>query len=198
MCASLLLPAAIKSTLAPGVITLMNTQFALSALSIGAGFIGQQKQADAMYEHQTKQGELQRQIAADAARHQYMGLLKRQSQAKEAAAQDVQSALGKTMSANAAARVAAAAGGVSGTSVNEGVSQFGRQFEEYTANRMTNLSWEEDQILASMEGVNAQQAGRNAASIGDPIAMPNALGALGALGGAAFDAAGFWGTQFKA
>ena len=197
MCASLLLPAATKAALAPGVIGMMNAQFAMSALTIGAQYIGQQKQADALYEHQERQGERQRQIAADAARHQYMGLLKRQSQAKEAAAQDVQSALSKTMQANAAARVAAAAGGVSGASVDEGISEFGRQFEQYTANRMTNLSWEEDQILSSMAGVEAQQAGRFEASIGNPIAQPGVLGALGQLGAAAFDAAGFWGTQTR-
>ena len=195
MCASLLLTEATKAALSSGAIAMMNAQFAMSALSIGAQFIGQQKQADALYEHQERQGERQRQIAADAARHQYMGLLKRQSQAKEAAAQDVQSALSKTMQANAAARVAAAAGGVTGASVDEGISEFGRQFEQYTANRMTNLSWEEDQILSSMAGVEAQQAGRVEASIGNPIAQPNVIGALSQMGAAAFDAAGFWGTQ---
>jgi len=60
---------------------------------------------------------------------------------------------------------------------------------------MTNLSWEEDQILASMAGVEAQQAGRFEASIGNPIAQPNVFGALTQMGASAFDAAGFWGTQ---
>ena len=195
MCLPQAIATAAGMKLSGAALAMANAQFAMSALTIGAQFLGQQKQADALYEHQERQGQRQRQIAADAARHQYMGLLKRQSQAKEAAAQDVQSALSKTMQANAAGRVAAAAGGVSGASVDDGISEFGRQFEQYTANRMTNLSWEEDQILSSMAGVEAQQAGRVEASIGNPIAQPNIFGALTQMGASAFDAAGFWGTQ---
>lgn len=170
-------------------------QTALSALTIGTQFIGQQQQAKAIYEHQERQGALQRQIAADAARDQYMGMLKRQSQVREAAAQDVQDALGKTVRASASARVAAAAGGVTGGVVEEASENLGRQFEDWAAKRMTNLSWEEDQIMASMKGIEAQQKGRVAASIGDPVSMPSPLLSLAQFGASMFDAASFWGTQ---
>lgn len=169
-------------------------QFAMSALTISAQHAAQRAQQRAIYEHQEKQSKMQRQIAADAARHQYEGMLARGSQAKAAAAVDIQSAMGQYLQASGAARAAAAGGGVMGTSVDEVTRSFAGQYEEYAASRAMNLTWEEDQIASRMEGINAQQQGRIAASIGDPIAMPSPFGAMAQIGASWFDAARFWGT----
>jgi len=169
--------------------------FILSLASTAAQLYGQKQAADASYRFQEQQAAKQRQIANDAARTQYMGLIQRQSQAREAAAQDVQDTMAKTMKANAAARVAAAAGGVTGLSVSEGADQFGRQFSDYTARRMGNLNWEEAQILSSMKGVESQQAGRVAASVGDPIAQPNYLAGILDVAAGYYDAQAFYGTN---
>lgn len=195
MCASLLLPAATKAAMSSGAIAMMNAQFAMSALTIGAQYIGQQRQADAMEEYQDLKMERTQAAAADAARFQYQGLLERQNQVREQAALDVQDALTRTAEAQASARVAAAAGGVAGGSVDEGIGQFSREYEDWASRRMTNLQWEEDQIYASMQSVKAQQEGRVNQAMGQPIQDPSLLGALGQMGAAAFDAAGFWGTQ---
>ncbi|QDP54788.1 MAG: hypothetical protein Unbinned5784contig1000_31 [Prokaryotic dsDNA virus sp.] len=193
------LPAAIAKVagveLTGAALAMANMQFAMSALTIGAQYMGQKEQAEATYQWQEEQAKATQKVAADSARHQYMGLIMRGEQARAAAAQDIQGALGQTVEASARARVASAAGGVTGTSVDEASSNFAMQYEDFASNRMTNLSWEEDQIAMSMEGVRAQQEGRNQASIGDPIAMPSPFGALAQMGSSAFDAAGFWGTQ---
>lgn len=176
-----------------GAMAMANIQFAMSALSIGMSYVAQEQQAKAIYEHQKEQAKATQTAAADAARHQYMGLLERGSQAQEAAAQDVQKALGQTIEASASARVAAAAGGVTGGVVDETVSQWGQEFTEWAANRMKNLSWEEAQIEASMRGVQAQQEGRMQQAVGDPVMMPSPAVALSQIGAAGFDAAKFWG-----
>jgi len=175
-------------------VMMANMQFAMSALTIGAQYMGQQAQQEAIFEHQEKQSAMQRQVAADAARHQYEGMLARGSQAKASAAMDIQNAMGQYLQTSGAARAAAAGGGVMGTSVDEVTRDFASQYEEYAASRAMNLSWEENQIASQMEGIAAQQEGRNQASIGDPIAMPSPLVALSQMGSSAFDAAAFWGT----
>lgn len=193
------LPAAVAGAaglkLSGAALAMANMQFAMSALAIGAQYIGQQKQADAMEEYQQLKTERTQAAAADAARVQYQGLLERQSQVRQQAALDVQDAMTQTAEAQASARVAAAAGGITGVSVDEGINQFSREYEDWASRRMTNLSWEEDQIAASMLGVQAQQEGRVNQSMGSPIMQPSPFAALSQLTSSAFDAAGFWGTQ---
>lgn len=193
MCLPAAAAAAAGTTLTGPALAMANMQFAMSALTIGAQYIGQQKQAEAMAEYQKLKMERTQAAAADAARTQYQGLLERQSQVRQQAALDVQDALTQNMEAQASARVAAAAGGVSGGSVDEGIGQFSREYEDWASRRMTNLQWEEDQIYLSMESVRAQQEARGNAAMGQPIQQPSALAALGQLGASAFDAAGFWG-----
>ncbi len=169
-----------------------NLSFAMSALTIGAQFIGQQQQASAQAKFQSERLQQTQAIAADAARTQYEGLLKRQSQARESAAQDVQGALQRTLKATAASRVAAAAGGVMGGVATESAGEWATQYEDWVAQRQTNRQWEEDQIRMSMEGVRAQQINRINGAIGGPVAGPSAMAALGQLGASAFDSAAFW------
>ena len=195
MCLPTAVAAAAGMKLAGSAAVMANMQFAMSALTIGAQYIGQQRQADAMEEYQDLKMERTQAAAADAARFQYQGLLERQSQVREQAALDVQDALTRTAEAQASARVAAAAGGVAGGSVDEGIGQFSREYEDWASRRMTNLQWEEDQIYASMQSVKAQQESRVNQAMGQPIQDPSFLGALGQLGAAGMNAAGFWGTQ---
>ena len=141
MCLPTAVAAAAGMKLAGSAAVMANMQFAMSALTIGAQYIGQQRQADAMEEYQDLKMERTQAAAADAARFQYQGLLERQSQVREQAALDVQDALTRTAEAQASARVAAAAGGVAGGSVDEGIGQFSREYEDWASRRMTNLQW---------------------------------------------------------
>ena len=190
------LPAAVAAgagvQLTGAAATMANLQFAMSALAIGAQYVGQQKQADAQAKFQAERLVQTQAIAADAARTQYEGLLKRQSQPREAAAQDVQGALQRTLQATAASRVAAAAGGVSGGVATESAGAWATEYEDWVSKRQTSQRWEEDQIRMSMEGVRAQQINRINGAIGGPIAGPSLGAALGQLGSAAFNSAAFW------
>jgi hypothetical protein len=171
-----------------------NMQFAMSALTIGAQYMGQRTQADAMERFQQDKMERTKVAAADAARIEYQGMLDRQDQVRQSAAMDVQDAMTQAAEATGSARVAAAAGGVAGGSVDEGISQFGREYEDWASRRMTNLAWEEDQIFSSMQSIRSKQEARVNSAMGDPIQDPSLIGALGQMGASAFDAAGFWGT----
>lgn len=194
MCWPSLVASAAGVTLSGPALAMANMQFALSALTIGAQYMGQQAQAEAMQEYQELKQERTNAAAADAARMEYQGLLQREDQVRQSAAQDIQDAMVQTAQTEASARVAAAAGGVSGTSVSEGVGSFSREYENWVSRRMTNLNWEEDQIMASMQAVKAKQEGRQNAAMGQPIEQPSLLGAFGQMTSSAFDAAGFWGT----
>lgn len=194
MCLPAALAAAAGTTLTGPALAMANMQFAMSALTIGAQYMGQKQQADSLAKHQKEKLERTQVAAADAARLDYQNLLERQNQVRQSAALDVQDALSQTIEAQSSARVAAAAGGVTGGSVDEGVTQFGREYEDWASRRMTNLSWEEDQILANMQSVRSRQEARVNAAVGNPIAQPSLAGALGQMGASAFDATRFWGT----
>ena len=178
-------------------VTMANMQFAMSALAITTQYIGQERAASAQHAWKETQAQAEQQVAADSARHEYMGWQMRASQAKEAAAQEVQGALKTTIETTSRARVSAVAGGLidpeSGGVLGETTQKWGSDFGDWAATRWTNLSWAETQIESSMRGVQAQQEGRIQQSIGDPTAMPSPLVAFGEMGASAFDAAAFWG-----
>jgi hypothetical protein len=163
-------------------------QIGFQALAIGAQYIGASMQADAQAKFQNERLEQTEAAAAVAARDQYMGMLRRQSQVREAAAQETQTNLQRSMQAAASSRVAAAAGGVSGVSAEETTREIGRQYSDWAASRATNLTWQEQQIRASMDGIRAQQIGRVQGAIGSPIAGPSPFATLMQMGAAGFDA----------
>ena len=173
--------------------TMANAQLAMSALSIGAGAVGQARQQSALYEHQEAQAASQQQLATDAARNQYTGMQARLGQTRAAASLDMQNAQKDYVRTASTAIVQAAAKGTVGASVEEAQHSYAVKNEEFQATRMTQLSWEEDQIMSSLEAVRSQQAQRYEQAVGDPLAMPSPIEVIGKLGAAGFDAARFWG-----
>ena len=163
-------------------------QAGFQALAIASDFMGQGAQARAQAQFQQERLEQTQAAAAVAARDQYMGMLRRQSQARESAAQETQTNLQRSLQAAAANRVAAAAGGVSGVSAAETTREIGRQYSDWAASRETNLRWQEQQIRSSMDGIRAQQMNRVNQAIGSPIAGPSPFGALMKMASAGFAA----------
>lgn len=178
----------------PGVV------IGFQALMAGAQYIGEKRQAEATYDYQLEKQELTIATAADAARHQYQGIADRTMQARAAAAQDVQNAMSEYRRASASSRVAAAAGGVMGASVDESAQDFASRFENYHSARMKNLSWEEAQLLASARGIESQHRGRVEGTMFAPVAMPSAMGLVASIGQGVMDAYklfptdDFWGS----
>lgn len=166
----------------------MMGQIAFQSLAIASQFVGQSQQASAQARYQQERLEQTEAAAAVAARDQYMGMLRRQSQVREAAAQETQTNFQRSMQAAAASRVAAAAGGVSGISAEETTNAISRQYSDWAASRATNLTWQEQQIRASMDGIRAQQISRVQGAIGSPIAGPSPFAALMQIGAAGFEA----------
>ena len=169
-----------------------NMAFGMQALAIGAQYIGQSEMAKAQEKYQEQRLAQTQAVAATAARDQYMGMNRRQSQAREAASQDMRANLQRTLQASASSRVAAAAGGVSGVSANEVTADIGRQYGDWAANRAKNLPWQEQQIRASMDGIRAQQIARVQGAVGSPIATPSPFAAFAQLGAAALDSTKFY------
>ena len=177
--------------------TMANAQFLMSALSIGGGAIGQARQQSALYEHQEAQAARQQQLASDAARGQYAGMQARLLQTKAAASLDLQNAQKEYNRTASTAIVQAAAKGTVGATVEEAQHSYAVKNEEFQAARMTQLSWEEDQIMPSLEAVRAQQAQRYEQAVGDPLAMPSPIAVIAQMGAAGMDAARFWGRVQK-
>lgn len=177
--------------------TMANAQFLMSALSIGGGAIGQARQQSALYEHQEAQAARQQQLASDAARGQYAGMQARLLQTKAAASLDLQNAQKEYNRTASTAIVQAAAKGTVGATVEEAQHSYAVKNEEFQAARMTQLSWEEDQIMSSLEAVRAQQAQRYEQAVGDPLAMPSPIAVIAQMGAAGMDAARFWGRVQK-
>ena len=177
--------------------TMANAQFLMSALSIGGGAIGQARQQSALYEHQEAQAARQQQLASDAARGQYAGMQARLLQTKAAASLDLQNAQKEYNRTASTAIVQAAAKGTVGATVEEAQHSYAVKNEEFQAARMTQLSWEEDQIMSSLEAVRAQQAQRYEQAVGDPLAMPSPIAVIAQMGAAGMDAARFWGRGQK-
>ena len=177
--------------------TMANAQFLMSALSIGGGAIGQARQQSALYEHQEAQAARQQQLASDAARGQYAGMQARLLQTNAAASLDLQNAQKEYNRTASTAIVQAAAKGTVGATVEEAQHSYAVKNEEFQAARMTQLSWEEDQIMSSLEAVRAQQAQRYEQAVGDPLAMPSPIAVIAQMGAAGMDAARFWGRVQK-
>ena len=177
--------------------TMANAQFLMSALSIGGGAIGQARQQSALYEHQEAQAARQQQLASDAARGQYAVIQARLLQTKAAASLDLQNAQKEYNRTASTAIVQAAAKGTVGATVEEAQHSYAVKNEEFQAARMTQLSWEEDQIMSSLEAVRAQQAQRYEQAVGDPLAMPSPIAVIAQMGAAGMDAARFWGRVQK-
>ena len=148
-----------------------------SALQAGAQYMGEKAQAEATYKYQLEKRYATEATAADAARHQYQGLAARTEQVRAAATQDVNNQLGAYLQAQSRLKVAAAAGGVSGGSVEEAGQSFARKYIDSRVSRLMNLTWEENQIFANIRGVEAQQRGRHEGAGFGPVAMPSPLGA---------------------
>ena len=155
---------------------------AFTVLQAGAQHMGQEKAARATHKYKVEQQRLTVASAADAARHQYQGLLARSMQAKAAATQDVNNQLKAYQSAQGRARVSAAAGGLDGMSVDEVGMDFAQQFVAARTSRLMNLSWEEEQLMASAQGIYAQQRGRVEGTTFAPIARPSPLATFSQMG----------------
>ena len=158
------------------------------ALSAVMEYQGQKEMAEATYDYKMEERAAVMARSADAARHQYQGHADRMGQSRQAAAQDVQNATRSYMEASASGRVAAARGGVMGSSVEATTAQFAHRFEEYAVSRMQNLSWEESQILANARGTEAQHRGRVEGTMFAPIAMPSPFKAAAQIAGSVFSA----------
>jgi hypothetical protein len=161
---------------------------AFQALSIGAKYMGEEQQSKALYGYQVDKGERTRTIALDAARNQWEGVTKRILETRSQARVDIQNASQSFIEATASARTSAAAGGVTGTSVNAVMGSFARRFEDYHVSRMENLSWSEAQLLSNNKAIEAQLKGRIEGTTFAPIARPSGLGAIAQIGGAVMNA----------
>ena len=155
-----------------------------SVLQAGAKYIGERRQAEATYKYKLEKQKLTIASAADAARHQYQGLIDRTAQVRASATQDVNNQLKAYQQAQGRAQVSAAAGGVMGGSVDERSMDFARTFVEARTSRLMNLSWEERQLLAASQGIYAQHRGRQEGTTFAPIAMPSPMVAAAQAGGA--------------
>lgn len=155
---------------------------AFTVLQAGAQYYAQKKQAGATYDYQVSRQRLTIASAADASRQQYQGLIGRTAQVRAAATQDVNNQLKAYQRAQGSLRTAAAAGGVLGSSITEASMDFAHQFVEARTSRLMNLSWEEDQLLASAQGVYAQQRGRVEGTTFAPIPVPSPLVAFAQAG----------------
>jgi len=173
--------------------TMANAQLAMSALSIGAGAIGQARQQSALYDYQEAQAARQQQLASDAAVSQYQGYQARIGQTRAAASLDLRNAQKEHNRTASTAIVKAAAKGTMGLSPDEAQHSYAVKAEEFAAARMTQLSWEEDQLVSSLELVRSQQAQRYEQAVGDPLAMPSPITVLSQIGAAGMDATRFWG-----
>jgi hypothetical protein len=158
---------------------------AFTVLQAGAQYMGQSRQAKATHKYQVEKQRLTVASAADAARHQYQGLAARTEQVRAAATQDVNNQLKAYQRAQGSLRAAASAGGVMGDTVEEAGIDFAQQFVDARTSRLMNLSWEENQILASAQGIYAQQRGRTEGTTFAPVPVPSALGAVAQAGAGA-------------
>lgn len=143
---------------------------------------GQKKQGKAVFGYQVDKQRRTIASAADAARHQYQGVLDRTMQVRAAATQDVNNQLRAYQEGQGRARASTAAGGLLGATVEEAGLDFARQFVEARTSRLMNLTWEENQLLASAQGIYAQQRARTEATTFAPVAGPNRLAGVAQIG----------------
>jgi hypothetical protein len=167
----------------------------MSALSIGAGMVGQARQASAMRDYYKRQQEVTAANAAAAAANQWKGVQSRISQEREAANQAVFDASQEYLKASAGARVAASAGGVGGTTVSDVERNFILRTEEHAGRRARNLAWTEATFIDQMEAVRAGQQSRINQTMAPPIPGVNLAQGLGQLFGAGFDALNTYGFR---
>lgn len=140
----------------------------------------QQQNQRVMVDHRQKMAEATFEASSKAAGTSYAAALERASQGRQAAALEMQQA---SQDARAAIATAAVATGEAGANqvFDDVVNTIAIQASDYQAVRQRNLDWEEDQIMRSMEGIQAQQESRNMAGMGQTIAGIDYAGILGGL-----------------
>ena len=162
---------------------------AFAALQAGAQYIGEAQQSKATFKYQTEKQRLTVASAADAARHQYQGLLDRTEQVRAAAAQDVDNISNAYRQAQSRARVSAVTGGVMGGSVEEQGHSYAKKAIEARTSRLMNLDYEQSQISAALSGVAAQHRGRQEGASFAPVTQPDPFTIVARLG---TDIANIW------
>nr|WP_145994469.1 hypothetical protein [Mesorhizobium loti] len=131
-------------------------QFALSAASTVAGFMGQQQQ----YEAQQQYYKNNREAANKAAVNTYASNQNRALQERAAASQQLQQLNTDAMRGRATAEVAAGEAGVTGLSVDALVADYYGQQGRYERTLSNNYQMNADYLRGEMDATQAQAEGR--------------------------------------
>lgn len=119
--------------------------------------------------------------AAKAANAQYIATLERVSQARAAAANEAFDAARAADKATASLTVGAEKLGL-GSSTTDLRLAIAQKAAQDHAIRTRNMDWQEQQILRSLDGINAQQQSRNNGAVGNPVQGVDYIGLIGRLG----------------
>ncbi|MER8505694.1 hypothetical protein NKH91_06120 [Mesorhizobium sp. M0894] len=139
-----------------GAVGLAVAQFALSAASTVAGFVGQQQQ----YEAQQQYYRNNREAANKAAVNTYAANQNRALQERKAASQEQQNLNVEAMRGRATAEVAAGEAGVTGLSVNALIADYYGQQGRYERTLDNNYQMQADYLRGEMDATQAQAEGR--------------------------------------
>lgn len=139
-----------------GAVGMAVAQFALSAASTVAGFMGQQQQ----YEAQQQYYKNNREAANKAAVNTYASNQNRALQERAAASQQLQQLNTDAMRGRATAEVAAGEAGVTGLSVDALVADYYGQQGRYERTLDNNYQMNADYLRGEMDATQAQAEGR--------------------------------------
>ncbi|WP_287253217.1 hypothetical protein [Mesorhizobium sp.] len=131
-------------------------QFALSAASTVAGFVGQSQQAEAQQQYY----ENNRQAANRAAVNTYAANQNRALQERKAASREQQNLAAEAMRSRATAEVAAGEAGVTGLSVDALIADYYGQQGRYERTLDNNYQMQADYLRGEMDATQAQAEGR--------------------------------------
>jgi hypothetical protein len=139
-----------------GAVGMAVAQFALSAASTVAGFVGQSQQAEAQQQYYKNN----RDAANKAAVNTYAANQNRALQERKAASQETQQLQTDAMRARGTAEVAAGEAGVTGLSVNALIGDYYGQQGRYERTLDNNYQMQADYLRGEMDATQAQAEGR--------------------------------------
>ncbi|WP_337996265.1 virion core protein, T7 gp14 family [Oleispirillum naphthae] len=154
----------------PSTTTLLVASLALSAASMAAGVVGQQKQAKAQ-ERYIKDSAV---AANGAARENYAQINQNLAQKEAVASQKIQEEQKRRLQAQG---TAIATSDASGQSFDMLLDDYSRQEAGYRSTVERQLKWDQEQAEIDKEGYEAQAQNRITSAIGSGVKQPDYLGA---------------------
>ncbi len=146
--------------------------FIAQALSIGASYIGDLRNAKAMARFNQERQDVSVQNAATQASGNYGALLERQRQTKESAAASIRAANKSAIEASSSARVANIESG--GTSAEQ--TSFAQDLSEFVGLKDRQFAFEQGQIERQLESIQISQD--NAVIHGEAVQGPDAFATM--------------------